>query len=100
MFLHPRPYLTPRADASYFCADLRALYFWLEQHGYPYMGAFGPNEYGRFACQAHALGGGDSALNASYISVLLNGTVVASDEQARQFLSALATHTPAAADQP
>ena len=92
MFLHPRPYLTPRADANYHCADLRALYFWLELHGYPYMGAFGTDEYGRFACQAHALSADEQAANTSYISVLLNGTVVASDEEAQAVLSALVTH--------
>jgi hypothetical protein len=86
-----QPLLLSSGLSSYHCADIRSLYHWLEAHGYHYYGSFGPDEYGRFACEELALGDTGPIHHSSYIEVRLDGTVVAADEHAQQVLLSLVT---------
>ena len=87
-----RPPLSPHAENTFYCADIRTLYQWLEAHEYHYYGTFGSDEYGRFACQELALGDTGPILMSSLIEVHLNGVVIAADERAKQMLGALVSY--------
>ncbi len=65
-----QPPLIKRAGGIYHCVDIRALYHWLEAHGYHYCGSFGPDEYGRFAHSERAVG---EASRACSIEVRIDG---------------------------
>jgi hypothetical protein len=89
MLLLSRPMLLSNGLGSYRCPDIRALYHWLEVHGYHYYGSFGPSEYGRFACEELALGETGPVHASSSIEVHVSGVVVAADERAKQMLEEL-----------
>jgi hypothetical protein len=81
-----RPLCIPVAPGQYHCADIRTLYLWLEHHGYHFSGRFGSEEYGRFVSQKRVLGAVEPLEHSSSISIYLNGTVIAEDEDAQQLL--------------
>jgi hypothetical protein len=84
-----QPPLTQQTEGAYRCADIRALYYWLEAHGYHYFGSFGPEQYGRFSYLEIALGDSGPMHHASSIEVHLNGAVVAMDALARRLLDTI-----------
>jgi hypothetical protein len=93
-----RPLCLRVADGHYHCPDIRTLYLWLESQGYHFVGSFGPEEYGRFVCQQRVLGTAEPHGHSSSISISLNGTVIAADEDAQQLLVALLTNGRLPAD--
>lgn len=84
-----QPPLTQQTDGTYRCADIRALYHWLEAHDYHYFGSYGPEQYGRFSYLEIALGDNGPAHHASSIEVHLNGMVVPIDGAAQQLLNTI-----------